>query len=176
MNVKTLTCFILFLFLFSCQSHLPLPGEETEEKFSPVLSQSLSPKQKVSLHLTQEGEEALLRGSMIEASNTLAKAIDFDPSNGYAYYFLGEINFEKGKHHQSLAFLEKAKGILRDNPHWLSKIYSLMGVSFEALNDLKNAQKSFESAIVENKRNVIAREGLSRIQERSKNKEKNEIH
>jgi tetratricopeptide (TPR) repeat protein len=176
MNLKHLTCFLLFFFLLSCQTLVPPPSEEIEEKFSPTLSQSLTPEQTVSLRLTQEGEEALLRGSMIEASNTFAKAIDLDPSNGFAYYFLGEINFQKGKYHQSLTFLEKAEGILQKRSHWLSKIYSLMGINYETMIHLKKAQQFFELALIEDKKNIIAREGLSRILKRDQNTEKNEIH
>ncbi len=169
LSCKALWLFAFFFFLLiltSCQT--PLTPSAEKDTFSPNLSQALNPKQKVSLRLTQQGEEALLRGSLMEASNTLAKAIDLDPANPYAYYFLGEINFQKGDHQQSLAFLEKSEGLLQNAPYWLSKIHALRGVNYEAINEWTKAQDYFEKALRENRRNLIAQEGLDRILEREK--------
>ncbi len=154
---------LALLLLSSCHSLLPSSEEKTTEDLTPYLSASLTPKQQVSLHLTREGQEALLRGALLEASNRLTKAIDLDPTNPFPFYYLGEIHYQRSQYQQSLTFLEKAKGLFRNNHTWLSKVYALMGVNYEALGDLTAAQESFGEALDEDRSNILAEEGLSRV-------------
>jgi tetratricopeptide (TPR) repeat protein len=162
--LKNLFCIALILFpLLSCHSLIPSPEEETIEDLTPYLSASLTPKQQVSLHLTREGQEALLRGALSEASNTLAKAIDLDPANPFAFYYLGEIHYQRSQYQQSLTFLEKAKGLFRNNHTWLSKVYTLMGINYEAMGDLTDARDRFKEALDEDRGNILAEDGLSRV-------------
>ncbi len=155
---------ILFsLLMTSCSSKPYYPGEDKKGNLSFLFQKKLSPKQRASLRLSQKGELSLLQGKFTEASNALSKAIGLDPSNPFAYYFLGETHYQKGEYPLSLALLEKTERLLGNNTLWRSKTYALMGSNYEALKNFPKAISFFEKALNNHKHNVIAKDGLDRI-------------
>ena len=168
---------IVFSFLMtSCYSRPYFPEEDKKENLFSFFPKKLTPKQRASLRLSQKGEQSLLQGKFTEASNALSKAIDLDPSNPFAYYFLGETHYQTGEYPLSLALLEKTERLLGNNTLWRSKTYALMGSNYEALKNFPKALSLFEKALNNNKHNLIAQEGLDRIIQLQKKKALDETH
>ena len=168
---------IIFSFLMtSCYSRISFPEEDKKGNLFSFAPKKLTPKQKISLHLSQKGEQSLLQGNFTEASSTLSKAIDLDPSNPFAYYFLGETHYQTGEYQLSIALLEKTERLFGNNILWRSKTYVLMGSNYEALKNFPKALSFFEKALNNNKHNVIAKDGLDRIIQLQKKKVLDETH
>ena len=162
---------IFFSFLIaSCYSRPYFPEEDKKGDLFSFAPKKLTPKQKISLHLSQKGEQALLQGKFTEASSTLSKAIDLDPSNPFAYYFLGETHYQTGEYQLSIALLEKTERLLGNNTFWRSKTFVLMGSNYEALKNFPKAISLFEMALISDQHNVIAKDGLDRIIQLQKKK------
>lgn len=164
------------LLLTSCYSKPYYPGEDRKGNLSFLLQKKLTPKQTISLRLSQKGEQSLLQGKFTEASNAFSKAIDLDPFNPFAYYFLGETHYQKGEYPLSLVLLEKTERLLGNNTLWRSKTYALMGSNYVALKNFQKAISFFEKALHTNKHNVIAQEGLNRIVQLQKKEALNGPH
>ncbi|MBI3354524.1 MAG: tetratricopeptide repeat protein, partial [Nitrospirae bacterium] len=93
----------------------------------------------------------------------LEKAITISPSNPYAYFFMALLRFERKEHKQSLGLLSKAEMLFKDNPFYLSNVYSLMGRNHESLFQYNDAKRSYEQALKLNSENIEAREGMERL-------------
>ena len=70
---------------------------------------------------------------------------------------------KEGEHKQSLGLLSKAEMLFKDNPRWLSDVYSLMGKNHESLFQYNDAKRSYEQALKLNDGNLEAKEGMERL-------------
>ena len=166
----SLLIIILSFLMTSCYSRPYFPEEDKKRNLFSFAPKKLTPKQKISLRLSQKGEQSLLQGKFTEASSTLSKAIDLDPSNPFAYYFLGETHYQTGEYQLSIALLEKTERLLGNNTLWRSKTFVLIGSNYEALKNFPKAISFFEMALNSNKHNVIAKDSLDRIIQLQKKK------
>lgn len=134
-----------------------------EKPLTDLIHPSTTPQMAASLRLTEEGKNYLNSGNLIKASEVLEKAITIDTANPYAYYYFAKLRSERREHKQSLGLLSKAEMLFKDNPHWLSDVYSLMGKNHESLFQYNDAKKRHEQALKLNSENIEAKEGMERL-------------
>jgi tetratricopeptide (TPR) repeat protein len=134
-----------------------------DKPLTDLIHPSTTPQMAASLRLTEEGKNYLNSGNLIKASELFEKGITISPSNPYAYFFMARLRFERREHKQSLGLLSKAEMLFKDNPRWLSDVYSLMGKNHESLFQYNDAKRSYEQALKLNDGNLEAKEGMERL-------------
>ncbi|MBI5182596.1 MAG: tetratricopeptide repeat protein [Nitrospirae bacterium] len=154
-----LSCYLIILAGFGCAPKMAVVDKPLTELIQP----ETSPQKAASLRLTEEGRAYLQSGNLTKASEALEKAIAIDASNPYAYYYFASLRSKKGEHKQSLGLLAKAEILFKDNPFYLSNVYSLMGRNHESLFQYNDAKKRYEQALRLNSENTEAKEGMERL-------------
>jgi tetratricopeptide (TPR) repeat protein len=81
------------------------------------------------------------------ASVHLAEALRHFPTQGFLNFQKGFASYLKGDIHQSIQYLEIAKGIIKASDNWNQQLYSIMGDVYHALGRHKESDLSFERVL-----------------------------
>ena len=101
-------------------SDQPLTGLIASTKDQPALN--------ASLRFAEEGRKALEASKPDDAIRDLGRAISIDPTDPYAYFYLGRAYMLKKDYPQALAFFGRSEVGLRTVPAWLGEVKSFEGV------------------------------------------------
>jgi tetratricopeptide (TPR) repeat protein len=77
-----------------------------------------TPARESSLRVVEEGKGFLIAGQATEAERRFATATRIDPTNGFAYYWLGRARAAAGDRPGAVGVLEKAESLLGPYPAW----------------------------------------------------------
>src|SRR3989338_8610550 len=83
---------------------------------------SATPKARASAKMVEDGRRLLVSGDVQGASLAFQEAINVDPKNGIAYYYLAKAKFELGEHVQASGVLDKAEELLQGSKEWMEAI------------------------------------------------------
>jgi|GEM_PF-6664634 len=86
---------------------------------------SSSPKARASAKMVDEGRTLLSNGQVETAERKFQEAVNIDPDNGVAYYYVAKSKFELGEKEQALGVLDKAEGLLAGSKEWIDTINEL---------------------------------------------------
>ncbi len=78
-----------------------------------------------SQRVVEEGKGFLIAGRPTDAANRFERATRIDPTNGFAYYYLGRARAEAGDRRGAIGVLEKAESLLGPYPEWRDRAASL---------------------------------------------------
>jgi predicted Zn-dependent protease len=78
-----------------------------------------------SQRVVEEGKGFLIAGRPRDAASRFERATRIDPTNGFAYYYLGRARAEAGDHRSAVGVLEKAESLLGPYPEWRERAISL---------------------------------------------------
>jgi tetratricopeptide (TPR) repeat protein len=70
----------------------------------------------------EEGKISLGQKRFDEATEKFQEAVNIDPRNGEAFYYLALVKYEKGEYDQVMNFLTKAEALLKNDSKWASEI------------------------------------------------------
>lgn len=85
-----------------------------------------TPERESSQQVVEEGKGYLIAGRTAEAERRFERATRIDPTNGFAYYWLGRARFEAGDHAAAAGVLEKAESLLGPYPEWRDRAAQLL--------------------------------------------------
>lgn len=85
-----------------------------------------TPQREASLHVVEEGKGYLITGRAGEAVRRFERATRIDPTNGFAYYYLGRARLELGDRARAAGVLEKAETLLGPYPEWRQRAERLL--------------------------------------------------
>lgn len=85
-----------------------------------------TPEREASLRIVEEGKGYLIAGQAGEAARRFEHATRIDPTNGFAYYYLGRARIENGERARALGVLEKAETLLGPYPEWRERAAGLL--------------------------------------------------
>ncbi|MFC2075193.1 tetratricopeptide repeat protein [Bdellovibrionota bacterium] len=143
-----------------------IPQYEGIEDDAPLeIPDTVSPRRKASLELTNKGKTALVQNNLSLASAHLEKAISIDSQNPLPFYYLALLQYRQGNFHDALGHVEQAKNRFYD-PKWASESYIMAGRIREELRQWDKAALEYQKAIEINPDRQVAQEGLSRVQRR----------
>lgn len=93
----------------------------------------ITPQRKASQRTVQKGITDLNAENYEQALQTFQDAVNIDPSNGVAYYYLAMANNHLEEKETALGLLDKAEALLQYEPEWIEKIEELrLTISGEA--------------------------------------------
>ena len=85
-------------------------------------TRQLSPREKASLQLTEEGRQFLDEDQPDQAIRSLEQAISLNPDNGPCYYYLAEAWLQKGNFSEARQFNSLAESYLKKDEGWMARV------------------------------------------------------
>jgi len=158
-------CSILLVGLLAgCASSLSnTPDEELPLKPVTGSDRSTNGRQQASIELTNRGRQLLEAGRLEESTSVFQKSISLFPSNPYPYYYLAKARYMQQEYQKALPFLGQAERFFGGDPIWLSRVYVLRGMTYEALSRFDEAKGQYVQAQSKDPDNPAAQEGIARI-------------
>src|SRR3984885_4036509 len=83
--------------------------EISDSSLAPLIASAPTPARAASLRITEQQRVELERGHTDDAIRELAHAISIDPSNSYAYFYLGRAYIARKDYGQALTFFKRAE-------------------------------------------------------------------
>lgn len=135
----------------------------SDSSLEPLINSAPTPARAASLRITETQRLELERGHVDDAIRELAHAVSIDPSNSYAYFYLGRAYIARKSYAQALTFFKRAEIGLASNSAWLGEIYAFEGVSLEESGKSAEAEAAYQKALAATPGNLTARVGATRL-------------
>ena len=137
--------------------------EISDSSLAPLIDTAATPARAASLRITEHERVELERGHTDDAIRELAHAISIDPSNSYAYFYLGRANIARKDYGQALTFFKRAEIGVASNSVWLGETYAFEGVCLEQAGKPADAVGAYQKALAASPGNLTARVGVTRL-------------
>jgi hypothetical protein len=138
----------------------PSQGPLTDE-----IKHADNPALMASLRQTEQARKELAAGNLDEALRSLNGAVSIDPSNPFAYFYLGRSYAARKDFPQALTFFKRAEVGFGSHPEWLGATMGNEGTCYEELNQMNNAARAYRNALAASPNNLMARTGYGRLGE-----------
>jgi tetratricopeptide (TPR) repeat protein len=135
----------------------------SDSSLAPLIDTAPTPARAASLRITEQQRVELEHGHTDGAIRELAHAISIDPSNSYAYFYLGRAYVARSQYAQAQTFFKRAEIGLASNSAWLGEIYAFEGLSLEQSGKSAEAAAVYQKALAASPGNLTARVGVTRV-------------
>jgi tetratricopeptide repeat protein len=135
----------------------------SDSSLEPLINAAPTPARAASLRITETQRLELERGHADDAIRELEHAVSIDPSNSYAYFYLGRAYIARKSYAQALTFFKRAEIGLASNSAWLGEIYAFEGLSLEESGKSAEAEAAYQKALAATPGNLTARVGATRL-------------
>jgi TPR repeat len=135
----------------------------SDSSLAPMIATAPTPARAASLRITEQQRVELEQGHTDEAIRELAHAISIDPSNSYAYFYLGRAYVARRDYGQAQTFFRRAEIGLAANSAWLGECYAFQGQSMEEAGKSAEAATAYRKALAASPGNLTARVGITRL-------------
>jgi tetratricopeptide (TPR) repeat protein len=137
--------------------------EISDSSLAPLIASAPTPARAASLRITEQQRVELERGHTDDAIRELAHAISIDPSNSYAYFYLGRAYIARKDYGQAQTFFRRAEIGVASNSAWLGETYAFEGVCLEQAGKSADAAAEYQKALAASPGNLTARVGVTRL-------------
>jgi hypothetical protein len=135
----------------------------SDSSLSPLIATAPTPARAASLRITEQQRVELEEGHTDGAIRELAHAISIDPSNSYAYFYLGRAYVTRRDYGQAQTFFKRSEIGLASNSAWLGETYAFEGVCLEQSGKSAEAAAAYQKALAASPGNLTARVGATRL-------------
>src|SRR5208282_3196423 len=135
----------------------------SDASLAPLIDTAPTPARAASLRITEQQRVELEHGRTNDAIRGLAHAISIDPSNSYAYFYLGRAYVARKDYAHAQTFFKRAEIGLASNSAWLGETYAFEGVSLEQSGKSAEAAAAYQKALAASPGNLTARVGVTRV-------------
>ncbi len=163
-KVKFLIIISLLLTFLSCTSRKVVVIGKSPH---PPSAKNYGQKVASGNHL-QNGMKFFRKEKFSKALQEFKKAVDEDPSNWEAFYYLGLTYQKMGYYKKSISSFEMAIELNKGNKVWISEIRVCLGRSYESLGNFEKAKAQYLSALSLDPTNKKASNGYSRVKRKNK--------
>ncbi|MBI2091552.1 MAG: tetratricopeptide repeat protein [Deltaproteobacteria bacterium] len=101
---------------------------------SKPITLAATPKAKASSTLLEDGRREFAQENFEAAERSFQEAINIDPANGIAYYYLAKTKYAQGQFEQASGVLDKAEELLAGSKEWMEAISILREMISHAAN------------------------------------------
>ena len=137
--------------------------EISDSSLAPLIASAPTPARAASLRITEQQRLELEQGHTDDAIRELAHAISIDPSNSYAYFYLGRAYIARRDYVQAQTFFKRAEIGVASNSAWLGETYAFEGVCLEQAGKSADAVAEYQKALAASPGNLTARVGVTRL-------------
>jgi Flp pilus assembly protein TadD len=138
-------------------------GRISDSSLKADITHASSPALAASLRVTDQAREQMIKGRIDDAIHTLGRAISIDPTNPYAYLYLGRAYLVRKNYEQAITFLKRAELRFASNPDWLGETLSFEGLAYEQSGNAAEASAAYQKAVEAEPGNLMARVALTRL-------------
>lgn len=138
-------------------------GRISDSPLEDVIRNAAAPARAASLRLVDRAREQILNNEADDAIRMLGRAVSIDPSNPYAYFYLGRAWLQRKNYPQALTFLKHAEIGFSSNSAWLGETFAFEGVAYEQSDNVSAAAAAYQQAMQTSPGNLMARVGYARI-------------
>ena len=135
----------------------------SDSSLAPMIDNAPTPARAASLRITEAQRVELERGHTQDAIRELAHAISIDPSDSYAYFYLGRAYVARRDYAQAQTFFKRAQIGLASNSAWLGETYASEGLCLEQEGKSAEAAAAYQKALAASPGNLTARVGVTRL-------------
>ena len=135
----------------------------SDSSLAPLITSAPTPARAASLRITEQQRVELEQGHTDDAIRGLAHAISIDPSNSYAYFYLGRAYIARKDYGQAQTFFKRAEIGVASNSLWLGETYAFEGVCLEQAGKSADAVAAYQKALAASPGNLTARVGVTRL-------------
>ncbi len=135
----------------------------SDSSLAPLIASAPTPARAASLRITEQERIALEQGHTDDAIRELAHAISIDPSNSYAYFYLGRAYIARKDYGQAETFFKRAEIGVASDSAWLGETYAFEGVCLEQEGKSADAAVEYQKALAASPGNLTARVGVTRL-------------
>jgi hypothetical protein len=121
------------------------------------------PALSASLRLVESARGEIEKSRADDAIRSLGRAVSIDPTDPYAYFYLGRAYMAKNDYPQALAFFGRSEVGLRATPVWLGEVKSFEGACLEQQGKFAQAAQAYRDALEAAPNNLMARVGYGRL-------------
>jgi tetratricopeptide (TPR) repeat protein len=134
-----------------------------DESLDPEINKAIIPALAASLRLTESARKQFGDGEVDGAMRDLARAVSLDPSNAFAYYYLGRAYLIRKNYTQALTFFRRAEIGFDGRHDWTAETLSYEGICDEELGKPTDAAQAYQRALAVSPNNFRARVGYGRL-------------
>jgi TolA-binding protein len=134
-----------------------------ETSLDPEVNKAIAPSLAASIRLTESARKRLDEGRVDDAMRELARAVSLDPSDAFAYYYLGRAYLARRNYTQALTFFRRAEIGFNRRPDWTGEALSYEGICDEELGKPTDAEQVYKRALAASPNNFQARVGYGRL-------------
>lgn len=136
----------------------------SDSSLQAAIDHEQSPGRAASMRIAEEARAELLDGHPDEAIRNLGRAVSIDPSDPYAYFYLGRAYIAKQNYLQAMTFLKRAEiGFGSGNAVWLGETLAFEGLDYEESGHDVAGAAAYQQALQVNPGNLMARVGYTRL-------------
>ncbi len=135
----------------------------SDSSLAQLIAAAPTPARAASLRITEQQRIELDQGHTDDAIRELAHAISIDPSNSYAYFYLGRAYVARRDYGQAETFFKRSEIGLASNSAWLGETYAFEGVCLEQSGKSAEAAAAYQKALAASPGNLTARVGATRL-------------
>ena len=147
----------------STSDQIATTPEISDSSLAPLIASAPTPARAASLRITEQQRLELEQGHTDDAIRELAHAISIDPSNSYAYFYLGRAYIARRDYVQAQTFFKRAEIGVASNSAWLGETYAFEGVCLEQAGKSADAVAEYQKALAASPGNLTARVGVTRL-------------
>jgi hypothetical protein len=128
------------------------------------IDQEPNPARQASMRIVEQARSELVDGHPDEATRGLSRALEIDPSDPYAYFYLARVYIVRRNYQQAMTFLKRAEiGFGSRSGVWLSETLAFEGMTYEESGHQAAATAAYQQALQVNPGNLMARVGYTRL-------------
>ena len=142
---------------------LTVGPELADQSLDPEIKKAIAPALAASLRLTESARKQLANGQVDDAMRGLARAVSLDPSNAFAYYYIGRAYLARKNYAQALTFFRRADIGFHAQPDWRGEALSYEGLCDEESGKSMDAAQAYKQALAASPANFRARVGYGRL-------------
>jgi tetratricopeptide (TPR) repeat protein len=164
---------VLILFLVGCNAHRTvIVVDETQQSQTSHDKISKGDIQASHNHVLN-AQKFYVKGKYKQAAQHLSKAIEKNPTNWEAYYYMGMIEQKQNYWHRSIGSFNKALSYCPDNNQTKATLHFSLGVSWEKSEYWDKAYEQYAAARLLDPKNVKADRNAKLMKEKIHHAKKN---
>ncbi len=135
----------------------------SDQPLNQLIAAAPNPARGASLRMCEQARQEIDAGHYDDAIRDLGRSISIDPSNSYAYVYLGRAYILKKDYKQALTFLGRAAAGLGADPVWRAEALAFEGLAYEQAGQPTDAVNAYQQALAITPGNLTARVGATRL-------------
>jgi tetratricopeptide (TPR) repeat protein len=134
-----------------------------DQSLDPEINNAVAPTLAASLRLAESARTQLADGRVDDALRDLGRAVSLDPSDAFAYYYLGRAYLARKNYIQAQTFFRRAVIGFNERPDWSAEALTYEGLCDEELGRSIDAAQAYKRALAASPNNLRARVGYGRL-------------